>query len=168
MLIYKALLVYGYSSFKLEILEYCEPEINIEREQYYLDLLKPEYNILKTAGSSLGHKHSEETKEKIKAAALNRSEEALIKLREHLLKLNSSPEQLEHLAKLNSSPEQKARIAKLATAVVVTELVSEVSVEYESLRQAARELKTHPETLRRCIKAQKPFLDKYLITYKKG
>jgi len=131
-----------------------------------LDLLKPLYNILKTAGSSLGHKHSEETKEKIKAAALNRSEEALI--RELLLKLNSSPEQLEHLAKLNSSPEQKARIAKLATAVVVTELVSEVSVEYESLRQAARELKPHPETLRRCIKAQKPFLDKYLITYKKG
>ena len=31
----------------------------IEREQYYLDLLCPEYNILKIAGSSAGHKHSD-------------------------------------------------------------------------------------------------------------
>lgn len=33
----------------------------ILREQFYFDLLKPEYNILEKAGSSLGFKHSEET-----------------------------------------------------------------------------------------------------------
>jgi hypothetical protein len=33
-----------------------------------LDLLKPEYNILRTAGSSLGHKRSVETKAKIAVA----------------------------------------------------------------------------------------------------
>lgn len=60
--IYKALLKYGYSQFKLEILEYCDPSKLIEREQYYIDLLKPEYNVLKIAGSSYGAKHSEETK----------------------------------------------------------------------------------------------------------
>ena len=37
-MIYKALLKYGYSSFKLDILEYCEPSVLIKREQYYLDL----------------------------------------------------------------------------------------------------------------------------------
>lgn len=63
--IYMALLKYGYSSFSLEILEYCEPKKCIEREQYYLDLLKSEYNTLKNAGSLLGFKHSEETKFKI-------------------------------------------------------------------------------------------------------
>jgi group I intron endonuclease len=31
------------------------------REQNFLDTLLPEYNILKTAGSMLGHKHSPET-----------------------------------------------------------------------------------------------------------
>jgi len=61
MIIYKALLKYGYYNFTLEILEYCEPSKCIGREQYYLDLLKPEYNILKTAGSTLGFKHTEET-----------------------------------------------------------------------------------------------------------
>lgn len=50
----------------MEILEYCEPENVIEREQYYLDTLKPEYNILKIAGSTLGYTHTEETREKLR------------------------------------------------------------------------------------------------------
>lgn len=66
-LISKALLKYGYSGFSLYILEYCEPLVLLEREQYYIDTLKPEYNILKIAGSSLGFKHSEETIAKFKA-----------------------------------------------------------------------------------------------------
>ena len=49
--IYSALLKYGYSNFSLEILEYCDSSNLIEREQFYMDLLRPEYNILKTAGS---------------------------------------------------------------------------------------------------------------------
>lgn len=38
----------------------------LEREQFYLDLLIPDYNILKYAYSLLGFKHSEETLEKLK------------------------------------------------------------------------------------------------------
>ena len=52
----------GYSNFRLEILEYCELEILIEREQYYIETLNPEYNILKQAGSLTGFKHSEAAK----------------------------------------------------------------------------------------------------------
>lgn len=33
----------------------------LEREQHYIDSFSPEYNILKTVGSSLGYIHSEET-----------------------------------------------------------------------------------------------------------
>lgn len=61
----RALLKWGYSSFSLSILEYCSVENLIQREQYYLDTLKPEYNICTTAGSTLGKLHSEEAKEKI-------------------------------------------------------------------------------------------------------
>jgi hypothetical protein len=74
MVIYKALLKHGYSQFKLEILEYCDIEVIRAREQYYLDTLKPDYNILPTAGSSLGFKHTEES---------------LAKIRKHLDKLNA-------------------------------------------------------------------------------
>jgi group I intron endonuclease len=60
-IIYSSLLKHGLSNFKLEILEYCEKEKVVSREQYYLDLLKPEKNILPTAGSSFGFKHTEES-----------------------------------------------------------------------------------------------------------
>lgn len=54
----QALLKHGHSNFTLEILEYCPQASLLEREQFYLDLLKPEYNILKFAYSMLGFKHS--------------------------------------------------------------------------------------------------------------
>jgi len=66
--IYKALLKYGHSNFSLDILEYCELNILIKREQYYIDLLKPEYNLLKIAGSRYGHKLSDKTKKSISIA----------------------------------------------------------------------------------------------------
>ena len=70
--IYCAFLKYGSSNFKLEILEYCDKLDVIDRENYYLNLLKPEYNILQIAGSSFGYIPSVETKEKIRASLLGR------------------------------------------------------------------------------------------------
>lgn len=61
----RALIKYGYSNFSLEILEYCDIADLTEREQYYFDKLNPKYNTLKIAGSSSGHKLTEETKTKI-------------------------------------------------------------------------------------------------------
>jgi len=49
--------------FTLEIMEHCSPNTEIEREQFYLDNLKPFYNILTIAGNRSGFKHSEYTKE---------------------------------------------------------------------------------------------------------
>lgn len=68
LIISRALIKYGYSNFSLEILEYCDKSVLLDREQYYLDKLNPSYNILKIAGSSEGFVHSEETKEKISKA----------------------------------------------------------------------------------------------------
>lgn len=48
------------------ILEYCSVENLIQREQYYIDTLNPEYNICSTAGSTLGKLHSEKAKDKIR------------------------------------------------------------------------------------------------------
>ena len=62
MYIYRALFKHGYSNFKLEILEYCDPSMLLERENYYLKLLKPEYNILQVPGSSLDRKLTQEQK----------------------------------------------------------------------------------------------------------
>jgi len=61
-----SLLKYDYFKFSLDILEYCDSNILIKREQYYIDILYPEYNILKIAGSRLGSKHSVDTLLKLK------------------------------------------------------------------------------------------------------
>ena len=47
MLICRSLIKYGYSNFRLEILEYCDSEIRFDRESYYIAFCSPEYNILK-------------------------------------------------------------------------------------------------------------------------
>lgn len=73
----RALLKYGFSNFSLEILEYCNSENLLKREQYYLDTLKPEYNIVEIAGSTLGYKHSEESLKKMRD--YNLSDEVLAK-----------------------------------------------------------------------------------------
>lgn len=58
---------YGKEAFTFKGIEYCEQEKCTEREQYWIDAYesyKPEkgYNLLAKAHSSLGFKHSEETK----------------------------------------------------------------------------------------------------------
>jgi group I intron endonuclease len=68
----------------LEILEYCKVEDLIERENHYLKLLEPEYNILREAGSSLGYIHDEKAKEKMRA---NRTDN--IKIEVNYFKLNT-------------------------------------------------------------------------------
>nr|YP_009722308.1 hypothetical protein [Morchella importuna]QGN66710.1 hypothetical protein [Morchella importuna] len=88
MIINKALLKKnGYSNFSLETLEYCEKEKAISRWPCpctgagggswsccnYIDLrpVKGEYNILHTAGSSLGFRHSEESLKKMRGLVEN-------------------------------------------------------------------------------------------------
>lgn len=73
-----ALLKYGHSNFTLEILESC-PIISLtEREQFYMDLLIPEYNILKNAYSLLGYKHSQETILKLKEKIISPEHKRII------------------------------------------------------------------------------------------
>lgn len=57
---------YGFENFIFEIIEYIEDKSKlIEREQFYLDILKPKYNICKIAGSLLGIKKTEADKQGI-------------------------------------------------------------------------------------------------------
>ena len=49
-----ALLNHGYSNFRLEILEYCDIKDLALIENYYINLLEPEYNLLKIAYSRQG------------------------------------------------------------------------------------------------------------------
>lgn len=61
---------YGETQFDYEVLEELEITENLKdqlfnREQYWINIIEPEYNILPAAGSTLGYHHTEETKRKI-------------------------------------------------------------------------------------------------------
>lgn len=73
---------YGQDFFEFTVLECCEKEQLIDREQYFIDTLKPTYNISPTAYSCLGVKHSEETKKRISISKSgdNCSDETRIRL----------------------------------------------------------------------------------------
>lgn len=57
---------YGEGDLLFKLIEPCFQYLLVAREQYYIDRLRPWFNICKTAGSSLGRKASEETKKKMR------------------------------------------------------------------------------------------------------
>lgn len=181
-LICKALLKYGYSSFKLEILEYCNPSEVIAREQYYIDLLKPEYNILKVAGSLFGYKHSPESLEKMREIALNRSDETKAKLREAALgKTYKHTEETkiklrDAILGKKHSEETKAKLRVIQSnrikhpvpgfKIEVKDLQTGQIFYYDSLRAAGKDLNSNHVTLSSNLTKGKLFRDRYSITKK--
>ena len=50
----------------MQILEYTDKKNVLEKQQYYMDLSKPQYNIVEKAGSTLGYKHRQESQDKMR------------------------------------------------------------------------------------------------------
>lgn len=82
-------------------MEYCEKSIVIQREQYYIDLLLPEYNVLKIAGSTMGYLHTEEARAKISAAHKGENNPMYGKKRIHT----------EETAKISATKKGRPRVA---------------------------------------------------------
>lgn len=71
---------YGEAAFKFSVIEFVEDiDTLISREQYYLETVRPKYNIYPTAGSSLGYKQSKESCMKKREYAINNNIYANIK-----------------------------------------------------------------------------------------
>lgn len=75
--------LHGAAAFHFYVLEFvpCFTDL-VSREQHYIDLYAPEYNLRILAGSQLGMKHTPETLEKIRQASLQQrhSPETLAKM----------------------------------------------------------------------------------------
>jgi group I intron endonuclease len=118
-------------------------------------LFKPEYNILKLAGSSIGYKHSEESKFKISKGLMgdknpnygkNRSEETRVKISVSM-KGNYS---------MNRPTAQK---------IEVTDLQTGISISYNSMGQAAKALNILPSSISSyfAYNQKTPFKKRYLF-----
>lgn len=179
--IYSAILKHGYHNFQLEILEYCTKENAVSREQYYIDLLNPEYNLNPTAGSRFGANITEESRVKMSTAAQGRkhTEETknLISLASkgmanHNFGKTHSKEtkaliSLARLGKSFLSDSIKAKMSEESgTALRITDLNTNETSEFSSITKAAKAMNvTQPPLSRRVKNTQGSFIVKkrYLV-----
>jgi group I intron endonuclease len=106
---------YGIHDFIFDIVEVVDDVNNlISREQFYIDTLKPEFNICQVAGNCLGKKHSEATKLKMSLAKIGKKPNNFGKKRsEHAIKAASDSkrgQKDDEQTRKNKSAAQYARI----------------------------------------------------------
>lgn len=124
---------YGEAAFEIITIELCKPESCIAREQHWLDFYKAYnplygYNICPTAGSMLGFKHSEESKQKLSLIMQNRDPEIRRLQGDKLRGRKHTPE---HIAKIKAksgnrkgvklSEETKAKISAVQKGIPKSE-----------------------------------------------
>lgn len=63
---------YGFDNFEFTIVEICEENDILSKEQYFLDNMNPFYNICKVAGNCKGRVFSEESRKKMSISAKKR------------------------------------------------------------------------------------------------
>lgn len=99
---------YGEQNFIFEVLEKCQPNTCVEREQYYIDLydatnINKGYNIAPNAGSMLGFKFSEESLKRMSESHIGIKDSEETK-RKKIAKLTGRPvsdETREKMRKIN-------------------------------------------------------------------
>jgi group I intron endonuclease len=164
--IYSAILKHGYENFSVSILEYMDisnklgdeakKTLILEREQHFLDLLEPEYNILKKAGNSLGYKHSEETLIKISGE------------NHHMLgKTHTAGSKAKMSKPKSEETKAKMSISKGGGTIYVYNLDKSSLVNtFPSARNAAKYFNVGKDTILRNIKSGKLFKGEYLLSIK--
>jgi group I intron endonuclease len=112
---------YGEQSFTFEVLELVLPMSLTAREQYWFNKLKPfdrtkGFNLSPTAGSCLGVKHSQVTRDKLRVRALGNT---------HLLGHKHSEETLHRMSESHKGKKHTAEeIAKISLAHTKTYIVT--------------------------------------------
>lgn len=139
----RALLKHTFDNFRFEILEYCDKDVLLAREQHYLDLFKPEYNVATLAGNTLGYKHTPESLEKMRG----------------------------HITSEEVTEKKRANVVKYATAakmvpVIVENIITNEITEYQSVREAALALNVHNQSLSYALRNNSIFKKTYRITKK--
>jgi group I intron endonuclease len=153
-----ALVKYGYNNFSLFILEYCDKDEVITREQYYLDLLNPSYNILKYAYSSDGYKHTLEAIQKMSLAKKGK-----------FIKENNSfygKTHTEEVKELMSQAALKRTKPNNAKPVFLKNINNNIIGDFKSMTELSLYLKADKATLKRYRDSGSLFRNLYYIVSK--
>lgn len=166
MIITKSLLKYGLINFALAILEETSKDKKeiLEREDYYLNNFKPEYNILNKAGNSLGYKHTPESLLKLSLLNKGKKHTDLAKA-----KIGAASSAKTH----TEETKNKIRNTILnsennwADKVLITDLLENKSILFKSKLAAAEYLGLTVSAISKREKRQttSPYKGKYLIEF---
>lgn len=126
---------YGINDLKIEIIEKCNKENIINREQYYIDLLKPHFNIRMIADRNIGVKLSKEHIEAIKKSMKGKKF-----TKEHCLRISESKKGKSTKSK-PCSEETKKKISKANKGRIISE---ETKLK---LSEAGKKRKHSPESI---------------------
>lgn len=150
-----AILKYGYSKFSVEILEYCSPEECIKREQHFIDLLKPSFNLKRKAGSSLGYKHGEETLTNMSKAKKGETNPMYGK--------NHSEETRARMSNIQKGRPRTEGSGKPTQKIEVYDIKNNITKEFDSMSAAALALNIGQSTISKYLarKDQKFFKNQY-------
>jgi group I intron endonuclease len=158
----RALLKYDQSNFTLLILEYVEPEFLTVRETFYISHVIPYYNVLKQGYSSLGYKHTEETKKLLSELAKNRTHSDKTKgLIARAVTGENNP-----FYNKSHSMESKLRMieANSAYPVYIYNSFKELLVIFPSVKTLAKLIKSNHSTLVNIIKEQTIFRGEWYLS----
>ena len=166
--IVKALLKYDQSNFTLLILEYVgrsATETLTVKETFYITLLIPYYNVLKQGYSSLGYRHTENTKDLLSELANNRIHSD--KTKALIAKALTTQECGENnpFYNKNHSIESKIRMieANSAYPVYIYNSYKELLAIYPSVLTLAKLIKSNHSTLVKIIKEQTIFRGEWYL-----
>lgn len=168
---------YKLSCFAFLVLELFPEIVNkynnkelIDREDFYLKSLLPNYNILTEAGNTFGYKHTEMDRLKIKVnysferrsriGNLNKGKKFSLETIEKMRKsaLNRIELFISEQAKLNQKKKSKA--------IVLYNLDKTVYGEYTSITDASNSIGCDVKTITRALNTDKKILKKrYLVSY---
>lgn len=173
--IHNALLKYGHENFILEILEYCDGTNLLNREQFYLDKLNPEYNVLKYAYSLLGYRHNPENIEKFKLKNISLEHKKLLSLVHKDKIVSQATKNKLSIATANykkNNPLSSLALANIRTKTLEREGVS-VKVlntqtneikEFTSQTEAGEFLGVTRQAIYNAIKRNKPIKDIFIVS----
>ena len=156
-------------NFALLILDFTEKEDTLTREQYWLDKLKPVYNVLSQAENSAGFKHSSDSIELMRQKALGRkhSEEVRKAMSENRMGDKGSffgrfhSEETKAKMKIYQSKRVKHPVPGVKLTVI--DIKTNKRTIYDSIRKAAIDLKTNHTTIRNYLKSKKLYQDRFIF-----
>src|SRR2546430_11085032 len=136
----------------------------LDREDFYLKSMLPNYNILTEAGSSFGYKHTELDRIKMKSnyslerrlqiGNLNRGKthrsETIEKIRDKALSRDRT--------KINIPEQSLLNMKKSSKPIILLNLDRTVFGEYSSIRDAAKSVNCNVKTIHRALKTDKKIL----------